>query len=118
MDPDQTAPTGAIWSESTLFVYEASNILGDDKKYILWFYALRVNKCEFSVYTVRISMKCRHVWAAQTTYLFFTKLQIEPDFPCLANEIAEPLPDMNIKVAVFTVSQKSSNMLHIIPNQF
>ena len=27
MDPDQTAPFG-----STLFVYEASNILGDDKK--------------------------------------------------------------------------------------
>ena len=26
MDPDQTAPTGAVWSESTLFVYEASNI--------------------------------------------------------------------------------------------
>ena len=29
--------------------------------------ALRVNKCgEFSVYTVRIFMKCRHVCAAQT----------------------------------------------------
>ena len=29
MDPDQTAPTA---SESTLFVYEASNILVDDIK--------------------------------------------------------------------------------------
>ena len=29
MDPDQTAPIG---SGSTLFVYEASNILVDDKK--------------------------------------------------------------------------------------
>ena len=29
---------------------------------------LRVNKCEFSVYTARIFMKCTHVWAAQTTY--------------------------------------------------
>ena len=28
MDPDHTAPTG-----STLFVYEASNILVDDKKH-------------------------------------------------------------------------------------
>ena len=28
MDPDQTAP---VRSESTLFVYEASNILMDDK---------------------------------------------------------------------------------------
>ena len=31
MDLDQTAPTGAVWSESTLFVYEASNISADDK---------------------------------------------------------------------------------------
>ena len=29
MDPDQTAPTGAVGSGSTLFVYEASNILLD-----------------------------------------------------------------------------------------
>ena len=29
MDPDKT--TGAVWSGSTLFVYEASNILVDDK---------------------------------------------------------------------------------------
>ena len=28
MDPDQTAPTG---SGSTMFVYEASNILSDDQ---------------------------------------------------------------------------------------
>ena len=31
MEPDQTAPTGADWSGSTLFVYEVSNILMDDK---------------------------------------------------------------------------------------
>ena len=29
-------------------------------------------------------------------------LRIEPDCPCLADEIAEPRPDMNIKVAAFT----------------
>ena len=48
-------------------------------------------------------MKCTHVCTAQTTFLFFTKLLIEPDFPCLADEIAEPRPDMNIKVDAFTV---------------
>ena len=31
MDPDQTAPIGAVRSGSTLFVYKASNILVDDK---------------------------------------------------------------------------------------
>ena len=31
MDPDQTPPTGAVLSASTLLVYEASNILVDDK---------------------------------------------------------------------------------------
>ena len=45
--------------------------------------------------------------AAQTTYLFFTKLWIEPDFPCLADVIAELRPDMHIKVVAFTVSEKS-----------
>ena len=31
MDPDQTAPTGAVSSGSALFVFEASHILVDDK---------------------------------------------------------------------------------------
>ena len=31
MIPDQTAPIGAVWSGSTLFVCGASNILVDDK---------------------------------------------------------------------------------------
>ena len=35
----------------------------------------------------------------------------QPDFPSLADEIAEPHPDMNIKVAPFTVSEKSSNTI-------
>ena len=51
MDPDQTSPTGAVWSGSTLFFYEASNILVDDKNI---YFVIMVNKCEFSVYTVRI----------------------------------------------------------------
>ena len=33
----------------------------------------------------------------------------KPDFPSIADGIAEPHPDMNIKVAAFTVSEKSSN---------
>ena len=61
------------------------------------------------MYTVRIFMKCTYVCAAQTTEFFFTKLKMEPDFPCLADEKAKPRPDMNIKVAAFTVSEKSIN---------
>ena len=40
-----------------------------------------------------------------------TRYQIinKPDFPSLAGEIAEPYLDMSIKVAAFTVSEKSSN---------
>ena len=35
VDPDQTAPTGAVWSGSTISVFEASNILVDDKKNVI-----------------------------------------------------------------------------------
>ena len=59
-------------------------------------------------------MKCTHVCAAQTTYLFYTKLYIESDFPSLGDEIAEPRQDMIIKVAAFTVSEKSINTKVII----
>ena len=52
-------------------------------------------------------MNCTHVCETQTTDLFFTKLEIVPDFPSLADETAEPSPDMNVKVAAFTVSEKS-----------
>ena len=31
---------------------------------------------------------------------------IEPDYPSWADEIAKPRPDMNIKVAAVTVTQK------------
>ena len=31
---------------------------------------------------------------------------MEPDFPCLADEIAEPCRDMNIKATAFTESKK------------
>ena len=35
----------------------------------------------------------------------------EPAFPCLADEIAEPRPDMNIKVTAFTESMKFYYMI-------
>ena len=38
---------------------------------------------------------------------------IEPDFHCLGDEIAEPRPDMSIKVAAFTVSEKSINTAYL-----
>ena len=56
-----------------------------------------------------MSSVCIHLGfscAAQTTYLFFTKLKIEPGCPCLADEIAEQRPDMNIKVTALTESIK------------
>ena len=66
------------------------------------------------MYTVGIFMKFTHVCAAQKAYLLFTKLLIKPDFPSLADEIAEPRPDINIKVAAFTVSEKS---IYILPER-
>ena len=36
MDPEQTAPIGAVSSGFTLYVYEASNILVDDNKHTFW----------------------------------------------------------------------------------
>ena len=59
-----------------------------------------------------------HICAAQKAYLLFTKLRIKPDFPSLANEIAEPHPDMSIKVAALTVSEKSSNINKYILDQW
>ena len=38
--------------------------------------------------------------------LILHQIILEPDFLCLADEIAEPHPDMNIKVSAFTESIK------------
>ena len=54
-------------------------------------------------------MKCTDVCAAPKAYKLFTKLLIKPDFPSLADKIVKPHQDMNIKVAAFTVSEKSIN---------
>ena len=34
---------------------------------------------------------------------------MKPETPSIVDEIAEPSPDMNIKIAAFTVSEKSIN---------
>ena len=37
----------------------------------------------------------------------FQMTLVEPDFPCLADQIAKPRPDMNIKVAAIIKLAKS-----------
>ena len=36
------------------------------------------------------------------------------NYYCLADEMAEPRPDMNIKVGAFTVSEKSINIIKLL----
>ena len=38
--------------------------------------------------------------------LILHQIIIEPDFPCLPDEIVEQRPDMNIKVTAFTENKK------------
>ena len=76
----------------------------DDKNIHFVIMRIRVYKCEFSVYTVRIFMKCWHVCEVQKA----NKLLIKPDFPSITDGIAQPRQDMNIKVAAFTESKNSS----------
>ena len=43
------------------------------------------------------------MFARSSNLLFLSpNYKIEPDFPCLADEIAKPRPDINIKVTAFT----------------
>ena len=62
-----------------------------------------------TVHTIRIFMN-EHTFVRPKQHIN----SIEPDFPCLGDEIAEPRPDMNIKVAAFTVSEKSINIHNLI----
>ena len=61
------------------------------------------------MHTVRIFMKCTHVARLKKLINYLPNYKKNPDFPSLGDEIAEPHPDMNIKVAAFTVSEKSIN---------
>ena len=67
MDPDQTAPKKRSDLGPHCLSMRLPMVKWTTKTYILWLCALRVYKCEFSdsVYTVRISMKCTLVCAAQ-----------------------------------------------------
>ena len=51
--------------------------------------------------------------AAQKAYKLLTNLLMKPGFPSLADKIGEPSPDMNIKLAAFTVNDKSINNSNI-----
>ena len=60
VDPDQTAPTGATLSRSTLFVEWLQTTQADD---LCCIGTLRVNKC-----MVSISIERTHVCAIQSRY--------------------------------------------------
>ena len=51
----------------------------------------------------------RLLYASQSS---FGDIKMKPAFHSLVDEIAEPHPDMNNKVAAFTVSEKSSKIVH------
>ena len=50
-------------------------------------------------------MKCTHVCGPKSLRTLYQIIN-KPDFPSLANEIAEPHPDVKIKVTAFTESKK------------
>ena len=54
-------------------------------------------------------MKCKHFLRGPKSLLTLYQIINKTWFPLLADEIAKPRPDMNVKVAAFTVIEKSSN---------
>ena len=60
---------------------------------------------------ISVCIRLRFSWNARTFASSYTLLILEPDFPCLAVKIAEPRPDMNIKVVAFKASEKSINTI-------
>ena len=68
--------------------------------------ALRIDTCEVSVYTVRTFSEMHARLRDSKSLLTFYQIISKPDFPSLADAIAEPCPNMNIKVAAFTLSEK------------
>ena len=58
-----------------------------------------------------MSSVCIRLGFARPKQLIYSSPNYKPDFPSLPDEKAEPCPDMNIKVASFTVSKKYINML-------
>ena len=105
MGPDQTALVGAVWSGSTLFVYEASNILMVNKNIHFFDYAL----LGLIMWVQCVSWNARTFARPKLLINYSPNYKYNLIFPCLADDIAEPRPDMNIRVAAFTVSEKSIN---------
>ena len=60
------------------------------------------------MYTVRTHEMHARLLGSKSLLTLYRILIIKTDFPSLADEIADPRPDMNIKVAAFTVSEKSN----------
>ena len=96
MNPDQTAPVLLLQEQSDLGSYCLSMRLQivkwTTKTYILLLCAERVNKCEFSVYTVRIFYEMHARLRGSKSLLTLYQILNKPDFPSLAEEIAEPHP--------------------------
>ena len=55
---------------------------------------------------IRLGFSCNARTFARPKQLIYSSPNL-PDFPCLADEIAIPRAEMNIKVAAFTESEKS-----------
>ena len=51
---------------------------------------------------------------AKSLLALYQIINKKPYFPYLPDEIAGPRPDMNIKVAAFTVIEKSSNIVNFL----
>ena len=64
-----------------------------------------------TVFVVFVRVKNGLSWNARAFARFKQLINTEPDFLSIADETAEPRPDMNIKVTAFIVSEKSISML-------
>ena len=114
-----------MWTQIRLLLQEQSDLgshclskrlqIWVDKTYVTFVIcALRVNKCEFSVYKVRISLNARTFARPKQLINSSPNYKVNPDFPSSVDEIVEPRPDMNSKVAAFTASEKSKYSLRLI----
>ena len=110
MDPDQTAPIGAVWSGSALFVKKASkNISADDKsRILLLFAALR--------FYFDVHQKIKYCHCADIAY------QIGKFVDCMLGDFStyhvQPIKDtMHIHFLKFYNSFKNSVYRRILKTQ-
>ena len=92
MDPDQTSDL-----DLHCLLKRLQNVSADTKNIPLFVIcALRVNTCKFSVYTVRIFINAPTFVRPKNLFQTLHHI-IDPDFPSLADEIAESCPYMNLE---------------------